>query len=154
MYYYMFMTLGTVRWECRDFGEHVVLDCPLHTIAFILGRPVIHCADWPVILKYWCTMANNMAACMHCTFSARRVQKVSIHKRDRHTYTYIQTQNEMWSRISCLALRRSVITLMAIFEGGPLGSPIKDSTTGISDQTYNSWAEDPHISYVYNKHTK
>ena len=37
------MTLGAVRRErSREFGEHVVLDRPLHTTAFILGRPVIH----------------------------------------------------------------------------------------------------------------
>ena len=39
------MTLGAVRRERRDSGEHVVLDRTLYTIAFILGRPVIHSAD-------------------------------------------------------------------------------------------------------------
>ena len=37
----------------------------------------------------------------------RGVHKISIPKRDRHTY--IHTQNEIRSWISCLALRRSAI---------------------------------------------
>ena len=57
---------------------------------------------------------NSAAACARRTFSARRAQKISVPKRDGHTYihTYIQTQNEMRSKISCLALRRSAIIII------------------------------------------
>ena len=62
------------------------------------------CALWPA--------DNNSAAmCVRRTSSARHIQKISILKCDGHTY--IQMQNEMRSRISCLALRRSAIIMSA-----------------------------------------
>ena len=54
---------------------------------------------------------NGAAVCSHHISSVRRIQKISTPKHDGHTYK--QTQNEMQSRISCLALRRSAIILHA-----------------------------------------
>ena len=109
--YYMFMMLGTVQRERRDSREHIVLDRPLHTIAFILLSLVQIDPSYSSIGALRPVDNNNAAICARCTFNTRRVQKTSIPKHDGQTYvhTYRQTQNEMRSRISCLALRHSAI---------------------------------------------
>ena len=68
------------------------------------------CALWPAD-------NNSAAACTRCTSSACCTQKISIPKHDGHTY--IQMQNEMQNRISCLMLRCSAImlTVKACIEG-------------------------------------
>ena len=56
---------------------------------------------------------------LHTPLTCKHAQyaESNIPKRDGHTYihTYIPTQNEMRSRISCLALRRSAIIHVAIY---------------------------------------
>ena len=52
---------------------------------------------------------NSAAVCLHHTSSACHIQKISIPKCDGHTY--IQTQNEVRSRISCLMLRHLAIMI-------------------------------------------
>ena len=49
---------------------------------------------------------NGAAACVHHTSSMRRTQKIPKHDQYTYIHTYIQMQNEMRRRISCLTLRR------------------------------------------------
>ena len=92
------------------------LDRPYIRSPSSLVGSVIHHADRSIVLEYLCTALwpadnNSAAMCVRRTSSARHIQKISILKCDGHTYT--QMQNEMRSRISCLALRRSAIIMSA-----------------------------------------
>ena len=84
----------------------------------------IHGVRMLVFLPFLCSIFHDnsaassfahapLLACKHAGNSNARAQctEISIPKRDGHTYihTYIPTQNEMRSRISCFALRRSAI---------------------------------------------
>ena len=116
----MFMTLDAVWWERRDSGEHVILDCSLHTIAFILGRSVIHRADRSVIQCTWVLVACSLLTtivwpCACAVLSAHAAYRKLAFLSMTDTHTYIQTQNEMQSRISCLALRHSAIILFFLW---------------------------------------